>query len=77
MAPAAATPPPAAAGELFKDNTRNGTFIRFFLGLPAAPEAVRVFDRKEYYTVRALHARIYHLCAWNVYRALCRDFTAS
>ena len=53
MAPAAATPPPAAAGELFKDNKRNAAFIRAFLGLPAAPEAVRIFDRKEYYTVRA------------------------
>lgn len=52
MAPAAATPPPAAAGELFKDNKRNAAFIRAFLGLPAAPEAVRIFDRKEYYTVR-------------------------
>ena len=53
MAPAAASPPPAAAGELFKDNKRNAAFIRAFLGLPAAPEAVRIFDRREYYTVRA------------------------
>ena len=46
----------AAGGELFKDNKTNGGFIRYYLGLQPAPDTVRIFDRKEFYTVHGADA---------------------